>query len=234
MKADRYPACSVCGRHHRYGVSHDAWLHWKERLAVAHASRTRYVSVKPSPEVRAKIGAASRGRRHSEATKAKLSELGRGRPVSSATRALIREGALRSWRDPAFVRRNRDPRRCTSIEKIVYGWLNELGIRFHREQPIVGGIVDVYCNALGLAIEVDGEYWHPPGNGRDENKDWLRGMATLRTVRLRESAIRSGVARVELATALQEHIGLLERYGVIAPVPERAAVLAAARRLRDA
>lgn len=210
MKASEYPPCSVCDLHHRYGVSHDDWLLWKERLAAAHVLRAHYVSVPPSPEVRAKIGAASRGRKHSAATKAKLAESSRGRTASAETRARLRESALRSWRDPEFVRRNRGPRRVTSIEKTVYRWLNELGVRFYREHPFIGGTVDVYCPDFLLAVEVDGEYWHPLGNERDGRKDWLRGMAGVRAIRLRESAVRSGSARAELVMVLHQQVRLLE------------------------
>lgn len=206
MKAERYPACETCGAHHRYGVSHDAWLRWKERLATAHVTRTHYVQPDLTPAIRAKIGAASLGRRHTAATKAKLAVLGRGRVASPATRALLSASTTALWRNPDWARkaRARVGRRPTTLEKTVYSWLNDLGIYFHREQPIIGGLVDIFCPGLNFGIEVDGEYWHPEGNERDQRKDFERGMATVRCIRLRERDIRSGAAREYLMAVIAE------------------------------
>jgi len=58
------------------------------------------------------------------------------------------------------------------------------GWRFRRQHPISPYVLDFYCDAAKLAVEVDGEHHHLAGNPRhDAERDaWLaaRGVRTLR------------------------------------------------------
>jgi very-short-patch-repair endonuclease len=56
------------------------------------------------------------------------------------------------------------------------------GLRFRRQHPIAGYIVDFYCPALRLAIEVDGEI-HDAREQEDQERD--RALARLGCVLLR-------------------------------------------------
>jgi very-short-patch-repair endonuclease len=59
---------------------------------------------------------------------------------------------------------------------------NSLGLRFRRQHPIGPYILDFYCDAAKLAVEVDGE-GHLGRVDHDERRDrWLaeHGVSTLR------------------------------------------------------
>lgn len=61
--------------------------------------------------------------------------------------------------DPAKLERAKELRRqMTPAEQTLWARLrrNQLGYHFRRQQIIDGFIVDFYCNAAGLVIEVDG------------------------------------------------------------------------------
>ncbi len=62
--------------------------------------------------------------------------------------------------NPEKVARAKELRReMTATEKILWGQLrtNRLdGLHFRRQQVIAGFIVDFYCHAAGLAVELDG------------------------------------------------------------------------------
>lgn len=62
--------------------------------------------------------------------------------------------------------------------KAVEGW------RFRRQHPIGPYVLDFYCDAAALAVEVDGQtHWLGDQPGRDRERDaWLalRGIRTLR------------------------------------------------------
>jgi very-short-patch-repair endonuclease len=54
-------------------------------------------------------------------------------------------------------------RASTAAEKILWESLRGKrlnGLKFRRQHPLSGYIVDFYCAEFGLAIEVDGEYHH--------------------------------------------------------------------------
>jgi very-short-patch-repair endonuclease len=58
------------------------------------------------------------------------------------------------------------------------------GLRFRRQHPIGPYILDFYCDAAKLAVEVDGQsHWLGNAQRRDAERDaWLelRGVRTLR------------------------------------------------------
>lgn len=175
-----------------------------------------------SEETKAKLAAAQRGRIHTLEHRRKVSLAQQGKkwsPEQREKQRLLRLDPERGkrhsvimkalWQDKEYVRKVRGGHRITGIEKTVYGWLNELGVRFFREHLIVGGAIDVYCPDFMLGVEVDGAYWHPEGNLRDRHKDWMRGMATIQTIRLPEAKIHDGEARKDLINILRSQWDLV-------------------------
>ncbi len=74
-----------------------------------------------------------------------------------------------------YMRKNPTP-----AEAIVWRWLRDRrfgGWKFRRQHPIGMYILDFYCEALHLAIELD-------GLGHLPNKDWLRTLV-LRKFRIK-------------------------------------------------
>jgi very-short-patch-repair endonuclease len=60
----------------------------------------------------------------------------------------------------------------------------QLGHPFYRQKPLGGFVVDFYCHAARLVIEVDGgQHFTPEGREKDAARDnWLRmhGLTVLR------------------------------------------------------
>lgn len=73
-------------------------------------------------------------------------------------------------------------RQPTPSEAIVWAALRKdaLGLRFHRQKPCFGYILDFYCPAIGVAIEVDGAYHTPEGDMRRDAHLASRGIRTIR------------------------------------------------------
>jgi very-short-patch-repair endonuclease len=109
-------------------------------------------------------------------------------------------------RSPDFIRdRARSMRRnLTGPERTLWFLLrrNELGLHFRRQHPVGPYILDFYCAALKLAIEVDGPV-HDQTAARDERRTaWLstEGIRVVRftaeDVAARPAAVLSAIARV--------------------------------------
>ncbi len=122
--------------------------------------------------------------------------------------------------------------RITTIEKIVYRWLNEIGVRFVREYRMIGGTADIYCPDFNLAIEVDGSYWHPVGNELDARKDHDRALSLYAILRLREPDVRSGCAEQQLRAALEAERANLGRLDSAYPIKGRTMALRRTAKLR--
>lgn len=62
-------------------------------------------------------------------------------------------------RDPARdLRKNQ-----TAAEKLLWSKLRRkqlCGVQFYRQKPIAGFIVDFYCAAANLVVELDGNHYH--------------------------------------------------------------------------
>ena len=76
------------------------------------------------------------------------------------------------------VRRARALRRTmTRPETHLWGLLRQeaLGLRFRRQHPLGVYVLDFYCPAARLAVEVDGAtHWDDEARARDEARDrWL-------------------------------------------------------------
>lgn len=88
------------------------------------------------------------------------------------------------------------------------------GLHFRRQHPLGPFVLDFYCHAARLAVEVDGGVHDLPGRmERDQVKDcWLRerGVMTLRLPdRLVENDINGAVVRIRRAVA--ERLGTADR-----------------------
>ena len=111
------------------------------------------------------------------------------------------ELALRS---PDFIRqRAKDLRRAmTRPEKTLWALLrrNELGWHFRRQHPVGPYILDFYCAAVTLAVEVDGPV-HQDQTDRDQRRPaWLaKGIRVIRfsaqEVEARPAAVLAAIAR---------------------------------------
>ena len=86
----------------------------------------------------------------------------------------------------------------TPAERRVWGWLRGrrmLGLRFRRQQPIAGLIVDFYCPSLRMAIELDGAVHDTTKQLQwDAERDASLERRGIRVVRVRnEEATRRGL-----------------------------------------
>ena len=101
--------------------------------------------------------------------------------------------------DPVKIERAREMRRnLTPEEKLLWQHLraNRLsGFHFRRQQVIDGFIVDFYCHAAGLVIEVDGDV-HEKQIEYDAERDRALSMRDLRILRFRNEEIRSNLEGV--------------------------------------
>jgi very-short-patch-repair endonuclease len=72
---------------------------------------------------------------------------------------------------------------------------NKLGLHFRRQHPIGPYILDFYCDAVKLAVEVDGE-GHLGRVDHDERRDrWLLAHG-VRTLRIRAIEVRDNLIGV--------------------------------------
>jgi very-short-patch-repair endonuclease len=101
--------------------------------------------------------------------------------------------------DPAKVKRARQFRRqMTEEERLLWQQLraNRLdGFHFRRQQVIGGFIVDFYCHAAGLVVEVDGEV-HQKRAEYDAERDRHLSARGLRVLRVRNREVREDLPDV--------------------------------------
>ena len=86
--------------------------------------------------------------------------------------------------DKAYKKARRLRRELSLPEKLLWVRLRGAQVRFRRQHPIGPYVIDFYCPAAGLAIEVDG-FAHETGDRpqRDEARtEWLlkQGVEVLR------------------------------------------------------
>lgn len=99
-------------------------------------------------------------------------------------------------------------RRMTPEEKLLWQYLraNRLhGWHFRRQQVIDGFIVDFYCHAAGLVVELDGAV-HRQQTGYDAERDAVLRRRGLRVLRLPNALVRQDLpgALARIAAACQE------------------------------
>ena len=101
--------------------------------------------------------------------------------------------------DEEKVRRAKELRKTmTPEERILWDQLrdNRLnGLHFRRQQVIDGFIVDFYCHALGLVIEVDGGI-HRGQTEYDAARDQILLERGLQILRVQNTEVRSDMARL--------------------------------------
>jgi len=79
------------------------------------------------------------------------------------------------FRNAASLREN-----MTEPEKVLWEYLKTkpMGLKFRRQHPISGYVLDFYCHKLRLSIEIDGGY-HLQEEQREkdiERTDYLKGL----------------------------------------------------------
>jgi len=92
----------------------------------------------------------------------------------------------------------------TPAEKILWGQLrtNRLdGLHFRRQQVIAGFIVDFYCHAAGLAVELDGPV-HANQVEYDLERDRVLKEIGVRVLRFRNEEVLENLEAV--LTAIRE------------------------------
>lgn len=86
----------------------------------------------------------------------------------------------------------------TPAEKVLWEALrtNRLqGLHFRRQQIIDGFIVDFYCHAARLVVEVDGDI-HQQQPDYDQDRDRILAARGLRILRFKDSEILQDLERV--------------------------------------
>jgi adenine specific DNA methylase Mod/very-short-patch-repair endonuclease len=105
-------------------------------------------------------------------------------------RSLITNGYHLPY-NPDLVERARELRRhMTPAEEKLWEYLKHAPYRVLRQRPIVHFIVDFYCPALRLVIEVDGEqHYTEEGKAYDAERDTILQGYGLRVVRFRNEEV---------------------------------------------
>jgi len=101
--------------------------------------------------------------------------------------------------NPKLVERARELRKnMTEAEKkIWYGFLKNFKYRVLRQRPIHHFIVDFYCPALKLVIEIDGEqHYTEEGKAYDEERRKILERYGLREIRFRNKEVMNEFDRV--------------------------------------
>jgi very-short-patch-repair endonuclease len=93
--------------------------------------------------------------------------------------------------NPDLVERARELRRnMTPAERQLWEYLKHAPYRFLRQRPIDHFIVDFYCPALRLVIEVDGEqHYTEEGKAYDAERDTILQSYGLRVVRFHNEEV---------------------------------------------
>ena len=103
---------------------------------------------------------------------------------------------LREQRNPELMRRATELRkRMTPEERIIWQELsgNRLGAHFRRQQKLAPYIVDFYCHAARLVVEVDGSP-HREQQGYDRMRDDYFKRHGIRVVRMSNESVRDDLA----------------------------------------
>lgn len=89
-----------------------------------------------------------------------------------------------------YFRRALTPEEALLWQRLRAGQLE--GWHFRRQQVIAGFIVDFYCHAAGLAVEVDGAQ-HQEMREYDEERDRILGLRGVRVLRFANAEVRSSI-----------------------------------------
>jgi very-short-patch-repair endonuclease len=108
---------------------------------------------------------------------------------------------LREQRNPELMRRALELReRMTPEERVIWQELrgNRLGAHFRRQQVLAPYIVDFYCHAARLVVEIDGSP-HRAQQGYDRMRDDYFMRCGIRVLRLSNVSVRNDLASVIFA-----------------------------------
>jgi very-short-patch-repair endonuclease len=108
---------------------------------------------------------------------------------------------LREQRNPELMRRALELReRMTPEERVIWQELrgNRLGAHFRRQQVLAPYIVDFYCHAARLVVEIDGSP-HRAQQGYDRMHDDYFMRCGIRVLRLSNVSVRNDLASVTFA-----------------------------------
>ena len=97
----------------------------------------------------------------------------------------------------------------TDAELLLWSWLRKKqvkGVQFYRQKPLGNYIVDFYCPAANLIVEVDGGQ-HYTEEGKTKDREWDNYLASLDLKVLRFS--NSDVLK-EIDAVLQMILGNVE------------------------
>jgi len=118
---------------------------------------------------------------------------------------------LREQRNPELMRRAIELRQhMTPEERVIWQELrgNRLGAHFRRQQVLAPYIVDFYCHAARLVVEIDGSP-HREQQGYDKMRDDYFGRCAIRVLRLSNASVRddlaSAIAAIRAALRRQNH-----------------------------
>jgi very-short-patch-repair endonuclease len=86
-----------------------------------------------------------------------------------------------------------------------------LGLKFRRQQPIAGFVVDFYCAELRLAIEIDGEVHDAPAHAAcDAGRDHILRTWGIKVVRVSNANVDESALRSAINAELQRKFALLK------------------------
>jgi len=105
---------------------------------------------------------------------------------------------VREQRNPELMRRALELRgRMTPEERVIWQELrgNRLGAHFRRQQVLAPYIVDFYCHAARLVVEIDGSA-HRVQQGYDGMRDGYFRRRGIRVLRLSNASVRNDLASV--------------------------------------
>ena len=88
--------------------------------------------------------------------------------------------------------------KMTQAERLLWHALRRSsvdGLHFRRQQVIAGFIVDFYCHAAGLIVEVDGPIHEEQTEG-DEQRDAILSGIGLRVLRIKNEEVVSDLGGV--------------------------------------
>jgi very-short-patch-repair endonuclease len=101
---------------------------------------------------------------------------------------------MSSWKK-AMARRM--ARHQTWPEKILWSRIRDakLGVRFYKQKPLMGYIVDFWCPRAALVVEVDGPY-HLARKEYDANRDVVLMGKGILTMRFTAQTVQNNTAAV--------------------------------------
>ena len=90
------------------------------------------------------------------------------------------------------------------------------GLKFRRQTPIAGAVVDFFCAELKLVIELDGGI-HDLRQAEDAARDARLRQAGFKVLRFRNNAFTTNPSVV--LNAIRQHAGFIGSGGVVETAP---------------